>query len=184
MKFSLPSLCVSGVIVGLLGLAGCKSDSSASADANQIAFNDFESLDGWASNTESLSKEQAHSGKYSIGVNPNVEFGMNYMMVLNKVFDHKPRKLRISGWGFMADSKATAQLDIQLFDPAQNKAVFGESIDYATAVKTPGKWVEISREVTLPATTTGTQQLRVFLWRAGASSPAFIDDVRVAEVPE
>jgi hypothetical protein len=184
MKFSLPTLCASGIVLGLLGLASCKSDSSASGDANQVAFNDFESLDGWASNTESLTKEQAHSGKYSIGVNPNVEFGLNYMMMLNKVFDHKPRKLRVSGWGYMADSKSTAQLDIQLFDLAQGKAVFGESIDYATAVKTPGKWVEISREITLPATTASTQQLRVFLWRAGASSPAFIDDVRVAEVPE
>jgi len=171
-------------MLGLLGLAGCKSDSSASGDANQVAFNDFESLDGWASNTESLTKEQAHSGKYSIGVNPNVEFGLNYMMVLNKVFNHKPRKLRVSGWGYMADSKSVAQLDIQLFDLAQGKAVFGEAIDYANAVKTPGKWVEISKEVTLPATTTGAQQLRVFLWRAGATSPAFIDDVRVAEVPE
>lgn len=154
MKFSLPTLCASGIVLGLLGLAGCKSDSSASGDANQIAFNDFESLDGWASNTESLTKEQAHSGKYAISVNPNVEFGMNYMMVLNKVFDHKPRKLRVSAWGYMADSKSTAQLDIQLFDLAQGKAVFGEAIDYAAAVKTPGKWVEISKEVTLPATRT------------------------------
>ena len=44
---------------------------------------------------------------------------------------------------------------------------------------TPRKWVEISKEITLPATTTSTQDMKVFLWRANATSPAYIDDLRI-----
>lgn len=184
MKFSLPTLYASGVVFGLLSLAGCKSDGEAKADANQIAFNDFESLAGWASGTESVTKDQAHSGKYSVMVGPNNEYGLGYMMQLNKIFSHKPHKVRISCWGYMADAKSNAQLDLQLFDLAQSKAVFGEVVNYQDVVKEPGKWVQITKDVTLPATTTGTQQLRVFLWRAGATSPAFIDDLSLSEIPE
>ena len=184
MKFSLPTLRAFGVVLGLLGLASCKSDNSAAADANQVAFNDFESLVGWTSGAESLTKEQAHSGKYSVKVGPNTEFGQSYSMQLNKIFDHKPHKLRISGWGYMTDSKATARLGFQLYDLTQNKEVFGEGIDYATAVQTPGKWVKIEKVITLPPAVAGEQQMRVFLYRNSASSPAFIDDLAVSEVKE
>lgn len=170
--------------MGLLGLASCKSDTSTTANSDMVAFNDFESLVGWTSGAESLSKEQAHSGKYSVKVGPETEFGQSYTMQLNKMFDHKPHKLRISGWAYMADSKATARLGFTLYDLVQNKEVFGDGIDYADAVKTPGEWVKIEKEITLPPTVTGEQQVRMFLYRASAGSPAFIDDMGIAEVKE
>nr|GFC67925.1 hypothetical protein [Tanacetum cinerariifolium] len=49
--------------------------------------------------------------------------------------------------------------------------------------QTPSKWVKISQDITLPDSTNGAQQLRVFLWRASASSPAYLDDLRISEVP-
>ncbi len=171
-------------MLGLLSLASCKSDSEAAPDTNRIAFNDFESMVGWTSGAESLSKEQAHSGKYSVKVGPETEFGQPYTMQLNKILDHKPRKLRMSGWAYMTDAKSTARLGFQLYDMTQNKEVFGDGLDYAAAVQTPGKWVQITKDITLPATTTGAQQVRVFLWRSGATSPAFIDDLSLSEVPE
>ena len=131
-----------------------------------------------------MTKEQAHSGKYSVKVGPDTEFGQSYTMQLSKIFDHKPHKLRIFGWAYMTDSKATARLGFQLYDLAQNKEIFGDGIDYVDAVKAPGKWVKIEKVITLPATVTGEQQIRVFLYRNSASSPAFIDDLGISEVKE
>ena len=182
MRFS--TKYASWVALGLLGLAGCKSSGSSAADPNQIAFNDFESMMGWAPNVETLSREQAHSGKYSVKVGPGAVFGLGYSTQLNKVFDHKPHKLRISGWGYMSDTRSAARLGFQVFDLTQNKEVYGNGIDYTEAVKTPGKWVEIDKVITLPATVTGEQQMRVFLYGAGASTPAYIDDMRISDVPE
>jgi hypothetical protein len=181
--YSVRTSVVFAAISGLLLAAGCKGNDAVSADPNELAFNNFESMVGWTSGTESLSREQAHSGKYSVKIGPDVEFGTGYNMQLNKMMDHKPHKLRMSGWAFMTDAKSAARLGFQVVD-AQGKEVFGDGIDYSEAVKTPGKWVEIQKEVTLPATVNGTNQLRVFLYRANASSPAFIDDLRISEVKE
>lgn len=169
--------------LGLLAAGGCSKSEPAAEGGNVIASNDFESLVGWAPNTESVTREQAHSGVYSVKVDGSVEFGLGYMMTLDKAVDHKPHKIRIEGWGYMTDDKSTARLGFQLLDPAQNKIVFGDpGIDYATDVKTPGKWVKISRDVVLPTDVVSTQQMRIFLWRANASTPAYIDDMRVLEV--
>ena len=181
--YSVRTSAVLAAISGLLLVAGCKGNDTASADPNELAFNNYESMVGWTGGTESLSREQAHSGKYSVKVGPETEFGSGYSMQLNKMMDHKPHKLRISGWGYMTDSKASARLGFQVMDP-QGKEVFGDGIDYNEGVKTPGKWVEMQKEITLPPTVTGTHQLRVFLYRANASSPAFVDDVRISEVKD
>jgi hypothetical protein len=182
MRFS--TKCASWAALSLLLLAGCKSSGSSATDPNQISFNDFESMVGWAPNVESLSREQAHSGKYSVKVGPGTLFGVGYSTQLNKVFDHKPHKIRISGWGYMTDSRSGARLGFQVFDLAQNKEVYGDGVDFNDAVKTPGKWVEIEKVITLPPAVTGEQQMRVFLYGAGAGSPAYIDDMRISDVPE
>ena len=169
--------------LSLLVFTGCDNTKSDEKAGTQLAFNDYEAVVGWIPNPESVTRERAHSGTYSVRVGPTNEFGMGYDMVLEKIIDHRPHKIRVEGWGYMTDANSTARLGFQLFDGAQGKEIFGDGIDYATAVKTPGKWVKISKDITLPATVAGTQQMRVFLWRSMAGSPAYIDDLRISELP-
>lgn len=176
-------LLASFAALGLLATS-CKGSDSEVSVPNQIAFNDYEAVVGWTSNTESITRERAHSGIYSVKVGGPTEFGMGYGLELSKAVDHKPHKIHLEAWGFMTDPKATARLGFQLYDPAQNKEVFGDGIDYSTAVQTPGKWIKISKDITLPDNTSSAQQMRVFLWRAGASSPAYVDDIRISEVTQ
>lgn len=169
-------------VLGLVAAAGCSKPETVATDGKQLTFNDFEAVAGWIPNTETISRERAHSGSYSVKVGPENEFGMGYRMVLEKIIDHRPHKIRVEGWGYMTDITSTANLGFQIFDEAAGKEIFGDGIPYADAVHTPGKWIKISKDIVLPNTVTGNQQLRVFLWRAGATTPAYIDDLRISEV--
>ena len=177
-------LLASVVGLGLLAATGCHRADSDVAAGNQLAFNDFEAVMGWLGSTESVTRERAHSGSHAIKVDGGMEYGLGYSMELSQAANHPLHKLHLEAWGFMTDAQSTAQLGLQLYDPAQRKPVFGDGIDYAAAVQKPGKWVKISKDITLPGTTNGAQQLRVFLWRASASSPAYLDDLRITEVPQ
>jgi hypothetical protein len=44
-------------------------------------------------------------------------------------------------------------------------------------VKTSGKWVPSTKDNTLPDQAAPGQQLRVFLWRADATSEVLLDDI-------
>jgi hypothetical protein len=175
---------IARLVVGLAMLAttSCHRATSAADASNLLAFNDYEAVMGWMSGTESITRERAHSGSRAVQVGGSIEYGLGYGLELSQVADHPLRKLHLEAWGYMTDPQSTAQLGLQLYDPAQRKAIFSQGIDYAVAVQTPGKWVKISQDITLPDSTNGAQQLRVFLWRASASSPAYLDDLRISEV--
>lgn len=184
---SVCTLCsVSLIGLCLLAATSCQQAGSKAAASNQIAFNDYEAVVGWlgSGSTESVTRERAHSGERAVKVGGPVEYGLGYSMELSQVADHPLHKLRIEAWGFMTAPQSTAQLGLQLYDPAQRKPVFSAGIDYAAAVQLPGRWVKFSKDITLPSNANSTQQLRVFLWRASASSPAYLDDLRISEVPQ
>ena len=163
---------------GLFFVSSCGGSSSAN-DANLIAFNDFEAVVGWMPDPSTVSREQAHSGHYSVKVDGGHEFGMGYGLPLGKATTRKPKMLRVSAWAFMTDDKSAARLGLQLFDPATGKEAFGDGINFNEGIKTFGKWVEVSKDIKLPESTTSTQELRVFLWRGSATTPAYVDDLRV-----
>lgn len=166
----------------LLLLPGCGDSKEEATPSNQLAFNDYEAVVGWMPEQKSVTRERAHSGHYAVKVDGANEYGMGYSMVLSRVLDHKPRKMHVEGWGYMTDAKSNARLDFQLVDLTNsNKAAFDDGIDYGTAIKDYGKWVKISKDITLPENLNSAQELRVFLWRGAATTPAYIDDLRISE---
>lgn len=168
--------------LSLLLLPGCGDRDTPPGASTEIAANDYESVIGWMPDPKTVTRERAHSGRYAVKVDATNEYGLGYSQVLAKAVDHKPSKLRIEGWALMTDANAKARLGLQLFDLTTNRAVFGEGIDYDPTIKEYGKWVKISKDISLPANTISSQELRVFLWRAGATSPAYLDDLRISEV--
>lgn len=166
-------------VAGLCFITSC-GGSAAEDDANLIASNDFEAVVGWMADPNTVSREKAHSGHYSVKVDAGHEFGMGYNLPLGQATARKPHKIRLSAWAYMTDDKSAARLGMQLFDPAAGKETFGDGIKYAEQVKEARKWVKITKDITLPETATSSQQLRVFLWRDGATSPAYLDDLRVS----
>jgi hypothetical protein len=170
-------------VFSAMALAGCHQDSATATAGKQLAFNDYEAVVGWVPTPPtSVTSERAHSGRYCVKVGPQDEFGMGYTMVLEKIIDHRPHKIRVEAWGYMTDANSTAKIGFQLFNATQDKVLFSDGIEYADAVKTPGKWVKISKDIVLPGDVAGNQQMRVFLWRSVANSPAYVDDLSISEV--
>lgn len=169
-------------ITGLFLAAGCKDSTVDYTDPNLISYNNYEAVVGWMPDAGTLSKEQAHSGRYSVKVDGNHEFGMGYGLALGKATTRKPHKIHISAWAFMVDDKAQARLGIQILDPATGKETFGDGINFNETIKEYRKWVEISKDITLPDNANSTHEMRVFLWRGSATTPAYIDDLKISLV--
>lgn len=181
MTLRLPKLALPLAALAL-ALASCGGDETATNDPNLIASNDYESMVGWQPDPNAVTREHAHSGKYAVVVAPGRDFAGGYGMALGKASTRKPRKLQVEGWGYMTDAKATARLWVQIYDPATGQEVFGDGIDFGSAVKEPKKWTKVTKDISLPETITSTQELRVFLWRVDAETPAYLDDLRIALV--
>ena len=178
LRFLVPVL---PLAIFTLALAGC-GDQVAADDPNLIAATDYESVLGWQPSPDAVTRDHAHSGKFAVMVAPGHDFAGGYGMPIGKATARKPHKLHLEGWGYMTDSKSSARLSVQLLDPATGKQTFGDGIDYTSAIKEPKKWTKIEKDVVLPETTASTYELRVFLWRSTAETPAYLDDLRISLV--
>ena len=169
----------------ILALVSC-GDKKEGSPANQLASNDFESIDGWVGDNtpSSLTKERAHSGRYSIKVDPTVEYSMGYSNLLGKLSPSKLRKLKVHGWVNLPNGKTEAVLVTQITDPANPaaKPIVWEGLKLTDQVKAFNKWVEVEKEIILPDNVTYANKISVYLWRTGAPEPAFIDDLTIEKV--
>lgn len=173
--------CLLSVLAATTLLVGCAEDKPASTVEGQvIAANDFESLDGWIPATPTLTREVAHSGKYSVTVGGGNEFGLGYSTILGQVASQKPHKLKLEAWAYLTNINSDATLGLQVADPATGQALFNEGIRLRDQVKKEREWTLVSKEITLPDNITYTNQLKVFPWRGPTADAAYLDDVKVS----
>ncbi|WBO84271.1 carbohydrate binding domain-containing protein [Hymenobacter yonginensis] len=167
-----------------VSMASC-GDKTAERPANQLAGNDFESVDGWmGDNTpNSLTKEKAHSGQYALKVGPAVEYSMGYNNLLGKLSASKLRKIKVQAWVNLPNGKTEAVLVTQITDPANPaaKPIIWEAVKLTDQVKSFNKWVEVEKEITLPDNITYANKISVYLWRTGAAEPAYLDDLIISK---
>ncbi|NVO31604.1 carbohydrate binding domain-containing protein [Hymenobacter lapidiphilus] len=162
-------------------LAGCSNSDTTTYGENVIARNDFEALEGWIPAAPSLTTVKAHSGRYSIKVDNGVEYALGYISPLAKVSATRLKKLDVSAWAMIMDKDATASLVVEVRNPADDtQRIFWEALDIGKEVKAVNKWVEVKRTFILPETIEPTYELRVYMWRGGASAPVFLDDIIIA----
>ncbi len=165
-------------------LTSCSSDSQNRASAldedGLLTFNDFESMAGWIPENNSLTREVAHSGNYSIKVEPGMDFSLAYDAQLGQVTPRKPRKIKLEAWAYVLTNQSTAKLGLQIADPATGQTVFGDGIELLEQVKKYRTWVPISKEIPLPDSIAHSHHLKVFLWRNYFPEVSYIDDVRIS----
>lgn len=167
------------------GMASC-GDKTAEMPDNQLASNDFESLDGWIGDNSmpSLTKEKAHSGRYSVKVDPANEFSVGYSNLLGKLSTSRLRKIKIHAWVNIPNATSQAVLVTQLTDPSSPTAstILWEGIKLSDQVKSYDKWVEVEKEIALPDKVTYANKIAVYLWRTATPGTAFIDDITITKV--
>lgn len=163
-------------------LASCGGSETASAPADQITKNDFESLDGWVNDPTTLTKEKAHSGAYSIVVKPGLDYSLGYVNTLGKMSASRPEKLKITAWVFVPNAQTPAKLVAQLTDPSKqtDNVLLWQGIELNKKVKKFNEWQEIEDYITVPAGAQATSQFRAYLWRADAPQPVYLDDLNLS----
>ncbi|KAA9331348.1 hypothetical protein F0P96_13960 [Hymenobacter busanensis] len=170
------------LLLALVALVSCSKSDDQSANANAITATNFDDYEGWVPENASLTRERAHSGKFSIKVDGNSEFSMGYVNLLGKISPRKMRKLHLKAWAFLPSNKAAAKLGMQITDPSTGQEIFGDGIKLTDQVTSFNKWVEVEKDITLPDNIAPTQLLKLFLWRDSASEPAYIDDLSLTIV--
>lgn len=167
-----------------LVLTAC-GDKVAKIPADQLASNDFESIDGWVGDnvSPSLTKEKAHSGRYAIKVDPNIEYSMGYSNQLGRLSASKLHKIKVHAWVNIPATDPKAVLVVQVTDPTNPSAnLLWNGINLAEQVKARNKWVEIEKEVVLPDNLNYAHKIGVYLWRTSVPNTVFMDDLTISKV--
>ncbi len=162
-----------------LATTSCGSSDKAD-DPNLLVSNDFDSLAGWlpASDNAAFGRDKAHSGHYSIKVEPGRDYSLAFKMPLVQLHETRIKKVKLSGWVFVPTADAKASLVLAVDNPAPaNKQLLWDAVEVGkTGV---GKWTEVSKVFTIPEGATPTSILSIYMWRTGGNQPIYLDDVRL-----
>ncbi|MDO7847951.1 carbohydrate binding domain-containing protein [Hymenobacter sp. M29] len=174
-KRLLTSLSIALAVAGG-ALVSCSHNDGA--EGTIVTRNDFENVQGWGgSNDASITTEQAHSGKYSLKVGPQNEYGYTYVQTLGQMSTARVKKLTVSGWAWLPDKGATAQIVVSIAHSAdKGSPVFYGSFTLPDEVKKYKSWQQISHTFTLPDSVQATNQLKCYLWRTSTNVTAYVDD--------
>lgn len=164
-------------ILPLAILTACGGNSST-PDKDVLMHNDFDVLAGWTPDG-TLSKEKAHSGKYSLRVDSGHEYSINYLASLGELSNTRIRGVKLEGWIYMTDQNATASIALFLKDTYEKKDVFSSYTAFPQSGEY-GKWVKIDKEIIFPTDVNYSTQILIYLWRGNASSPAYLDDLQLS----
>lgn len=164
-----------------LGAVACSPNKTKSPPPNapgRVLFaTSFEDLEGWVTENPSLTKEKAHTGQYSIKVDQATEFSLTYLNRLARLSPQRFNKVRLTGWGLIT-APGAASLVFQI-TRADQSTVFYDKIDITQA----NSWQQLSKVMSLPAVLDPMDQVRIYLWRAEAKTPVYLDDVKLSIEP-
>ncbi|GAC1375803.1 MAG: hypothetical protein NVS3B25_16580 [Hymenobacter sp.] len=163
-------------------LAGCAQSGDPAVNGTLVTRNDFENVLGWGGNAEaSISAERAHSGKYAVRVGPQNEFGYTYIQTLGKMSTARTKAVTVSAWVWVPGAQAASSLVLAVArSPEINTPVYYGRISLPTAVKKFKDWQLVSQTFTLPDSVQATNQLKCYLWRAGATENVYADDLTLS----
>ncbi|GAB3861109.1 hypothetical protein GCM10028822_40080 [Hymenobacter terrigena] len=172
----------SGLLATLL-LTGCSSTSGDAPADGQLAFNNFENLDGWLADSPALAtinREKAHSGVYSTKVSPGHDYSLGYSNTLERFSPDWPAKITVSAWVLLPNDQANAKLVTQVKSPNAGSDLVWEGLELNKVVKVYNKWQHVEQTITMPEAAKPDSRLLVYLWRADSKEPVYLDDLEIS----
>ncbi|SMB93516.1 Carbohydrate-binding CenC domain protein [Hymenobacter roseosalivarius DSM 11622] len=151
--------------------------NSAAGTGRVLVDTSFEDLEGWIPENPSLTQEKAHTGRYSIKIDPGTEFSLTYINQLYRLSPKRFNTVRLTAWGQLTAPGAAAVV-FQITRADQTTA-FYEKID----IKEVNEWGQINKVLTMPAVLNPADQVKIYLWRATATAPAYLDDLTLSVEP-
>lgn len=165
--------------LGLLTACG-EATKPTTPDAAMLLDNDFEHSLGWGGVPQpSLTTARAHSGRVAVQASPEVPFSYTFASTLEELSPGKlPTQLELTGWVLRTAAGSTARLVVQVDASATDESrVFYTALPVAEAVPKFGEWAAVKLPFTLPATASGANRLKLYLWNDTGTSPTYLDDV-------
>ena len=170
--------------IAALFFASCTGSTSEAPATGLLAANDFENLDGWLADSPALvtlTKSQAHSGKYSTMAAPGNDYSLGYSNILSKLSPDWPGALTVSAWVLVPNDQAAAKLVTEVQGAgAHGASLLWQGLNLAREVKVFNKWQYVQQTITMPATARPDSRLKVYLWRAESKGPVYLDDVKIS----
>jgi hypothetical protein len=162
----------------LAALVACGSDKSAAVvdDKDVLMSSDIDGLVGWISDPNAITKGEAHSGQYSLRVDQSREFSAGYVYTLGQLTPTRIKGIRLSVWAYVPDRNCTARIEFMIKDASGKQLLLDQT--KLEDVKEYGKWVQINKDIMLPAETTYSSQINMHMSRSGATSPVYLDDIK------
>lgn len=184
MRFFLLSAPLLGLLAACQPAATAPTSTATGPDVLTTA--DFEQSIGWGdADGKSLTTDKAHSGRWSVRVQPDVPYGYTYARPLGELSTTPMLRLQLDAWALRVSAGSTAQLVVQVVASKTDETnVFYYALPLATAVPTFGEWTAVHVPINLPTTASGDNRLKVYLWNGTATSPTYLDDVTLRRVAE
>ena len=178
---SVKNLLFLGLAALSIGLGACSKSGSGDWPEGTITRNDFENVQGWGgANEGSLTTERAHSGRYSISVNPQTEFSYTYARQLGQMAGSKPKRLVVTAWAWVPDKDAKASLILEIkHSPEKATPVLYEGLELSSTVRSFKSWEQVSKTYVLPDSVASTNQVKLYVWRGSSPRPVYLDDVSI-----
>jgi hypothetical protein len=148
----------------------------------------FEEFQGWAPKVlPELVSDKAHTGKYSIRVDPQHQYSPTFRAELGQLcLHHRPRRLTLSAWVWVPEANAEAALILAISNPEDpDHPVVRKSL-FVSDFGPYGQWKYVSRDIDLvgadiPAFSSKSQ-LVIYLWNSSSNDPVYADDLRLTEL--
>lgn len=160
-----------------LGLFACSQNS----DPDKILVeNNFDGLEGWGIEHPSVTSQRAFSGKYSLKVDPQLEFGLGFNKILGTLTNQKPKVLKIEFRAYIPSDAARARFVCGFADPATGKDTFRQDFNLVDKTKDYREWVKIVKRLELPDAVQLSDKFSCYLWRPESTTETvFIDDLKI-----
>ncbi len=166
-------------LLPLAVLSACGGDNAESgADKDVLMTSDIDGAAGWVADPNALVKGEAHSGQYSLRVDQTHTFSPGYTAIMGKLSPTHLRGVKLEAWVYATDKNAKGKLELVVNEGPGGKELLHDQtkLDEAGAV---GKWVKVSKDIIFPATVAYSSLLTIYVSRAEATSPAYVDDLKL-----
>ena len=175
--------CLAGVVALL---AGCHPrDGRPTPRQRELARTDFEGFRGWApAMLPQLATDKAHSGKFSLRVDPQHPYSPTFRAGLGQLFSHRPRRITLGAWVWVPGFRDDAVLVMAITNPDDpDNPVFRKEV-YLNDSSPFGAWKWVSRDLDIPLNTnfSSRSQLVVYLFAKDVTSPVYADDLLLTEL--
>ena len=148
------------LIVVMVVFAACSGNKSKEREPGTILVaSDLENVE-WM-NLNTLSKDKAHSGKFSSKLDSLTEYGFGFSNTFNNLSDTLPLSVDVSVWLYYPQLKTNGVLVLSIDSIGTN--IFWKGVPLGDSIKTANQWQEIKVTFELPKKIMPSDQLRIYV---------------------